>query len=62
MIRPYRVHLRGLLVVVAAAVLFLPSGASAATPPLRDVLFVGNNWDGTADVVDAATFERLTRI
>src|SRR5687767_1236485 len=25
-------------------------------------MFVGNNWDGTADVVDAHTFERLARI
>ena len=25
-------------------------------------MFVGNNWDGTADIVDARTFERLGRI
>ena len=53
-------YLRGLLVVVAAAVLLLPSGASAATPPLRDVLLVGNNWEGTADVLDVPTFNGLT--
>ena len=29
---------------------------------MRDVLVVGNNWDGTADVVDPRTFERLTRL
>jgi DNA-binding beta-propeller fold protein YncE len=29
---------------------------------MRDVLVVGNNWDGTADVVDPHTFERLTRL
>jgi DNA-binding beta-propeller fold protein YncE len=28
-------------------------------PALRDVLWVGNNWDGTADVVDAATLQRV---
>ena len=28
----------------------------------REVMFVGNNWDGTADVVDARTFETLERI
>src|SRR4051812_49979704 len=60
--RPYRVHLRGLLVAVVAAFLFLPASASAATPPLRDVLLVGNNWEGTADVLDVPTYERLRRI
>ena len=25
-------------------------------------MFVGNNWEGTADIVDAHTFERLARI
>jgi hypothetical protein len=31
-------------------------------PDTRQVMFVGNNWEGTADVIDAATFERLGRI
>jgi YVTN family beta-propeller protein len=31
-------------------------------PDTRQVMFVGNNWEGTADVVDARTFERLGRI
>src|SRR5688572_6574381 len=31
-------------------------------PDTRPVMFVGNNWDGTADIVDARTFERLARI
>jgi DNA-binding beta-propeller fold protein YncE len=35
------------------------AGADGAT---RDVLFVGNNWDGTADVVDPQKFTRLARI
>jgi DNA-binding beta-propeller fold protein YncE len=41
------------------------SGARDATPPrsdTRDVLFVANNWDGTADLVDPHTFRRLARI
>jgi len=35
-----------------------------ATPPpgQRSVLFVGNNWAGTADIVDPTTFRRLKRI
>jgi DNA-binding beta-propeller fold protein YncE len=36
-----------------------PAGAAPAT---QDVLFVGNNWDGTADVVDPQSFTRLGRI
>ena len=33
-----------------------------AAAPLRDVLVVGNNWAGTADIVDPHTFERLERL
>jgi DNA-binding beta-propeller fold protein YncE len=36
--------------------------ASAKPPKTRPALFVGNNWDGTADVVDPRTFKKLTRI
>jgi DNA-binding beta-propeller fold protein YncE len=45
-----------------------PAGDAAAAegppiePGLRSVLFVGNNHDGTADVVDPETFERLGRL
>ncbi len=28
----------------------------------RDVVFVGNNWDGTADLVDPTSFKRLGRL
>jgi YVTN family beta-propeller protein len=45
------------------------SGAVAAGPEgpperadTRQIMFVGNNWDGTADIIDARTFERLARI
>jgi YVTN family beta-propeller protein len=33
--------------------------ARPAAPALRDVLWIGNNWDGTADVVDVATLKRV---
>ena len=49
---------------VAAAVPLQPAPAAPpATAPtgLRDVMFVGNNWDGTASIVDAHTFEVLKR-
>ncbi|HEX8854847.1 MAG TPA: hypothetical protein VF752_04535 [Thermoleophilaceae bacterium] len=47
---------------VAIGLALLPAATSAAPPGMRDVLVVGNNWEGTADVVDARTFERLTRL
>ena len=43
------------------AVAAAPAAASTPTEP-RDVMFVGNNWDGTADVVDARTFKRIKRL
>jgi DNA-binding beta-propeller fold protein YncE len=36
--------------------------AGAPVPRTRDVLYVGNNWDGTADVIDPRTFTRITRL
>ena len=44
-----------LLVAVGA-----PAAASAAAKT-RDVVMVGNNWDGTADILDGHTFARLGR-
>jgi YVTN family beta-propeller protein len=38
------------------------AGGASAQPALHDVLLVGNNWDGTADVIDVRTFQRLRRI
>jgi DNA-binding beta-propeller fold protein YncE len=39
-------------------------GAPAAASPsgTRDVLFVANNWDGTADLIDPHSFQRIARI
>jgi WD40 repeat protein len=36
--------------------------ASAATPTTQDVLYVGNNWDGTADVINPQSFKRIARL
>src|SRR6476469_4794835 len=47
-------------IAVLALLAAIPAAAPAATP-LRTVMFVGNNWDGTADVVDAQTYKRLHR-
>jgi DNA-binding beta-propeller fold protein YncE len=64
--RRLRPALWGALAAIALA-LVAPAGAAAAPKspagaPTRDVLYVGNNWDGTADVVDPQTFTRLARI
>jgi len=60
--------------VLRAPVLALLAGMLAAAPPVsaevqgpappgtQEVLYVGNNWDGTADVVDPVGFRRLARL
>src|SRR3954447_22651798 len=61
--------MRRLIAVIALLVLFLvPAGAEARkskkrhAPVLQSVLVVGNNWDGTADVIHPTKFKRLTRL
>ncbi|MER7519639.1 YncE family protein [Streptomyces sp. NPDC126499] len=59
-------------VALAAALALLAglggTGATAAPRPqgaegLREVMFVGNNWDGTADVIEArGEFRRVARV
>ena len=50
-----------LVATIAPAV--APAGAAQALPDdVRRVVFVGNNWDGTADMLAPGTFERLGRI
>jgi hypothetical protein len=36
--------------------------AERAVPPPRSVMYVGNNWDGTAHVVDVKTLKKVGRI
>jgi DNA-binding beta-propeller fold protein YncE len=52
---------------LAAAAVFVLAAvpthtAEAKLKPTRQVLTVGNNWDGTADLVDPRRFTRLARI
>jgi hypothetical protein len=51
---------------VLAVTLVAAVPAAAEGPPkrrdTRQVMFVGNNWDGSADIVDARSFKRLARI
>ena len=63
-----------LALVAAFAVALVPASADAAkkkkkkrvkraaAPVTREILTVGNNWDGTADLVDPKAFKRLVRI
>ncbi|HSE09210.1 MAG TPA: serine/threonine protein kinase [Nocardioidaceae bacterium] len=52
----------------AAALAQRSAGETAAVTPLptsdetRDVMFVGNNWEGTATVIDARTYRRIKTI
>ncbi|MFI9818650.1 YncE family protein [Saccharothrix variisporea] len=47
----------------AACALLATSTPATAQPPLRQVLFVGNNWDGTADVLAASgDFAKIARV
>jgi DNA-binding beta-propeller fold protein YncE len=47
---------------ILAALVSVAATAPAASAASRDVLYVGNNWDGTADVIDPSSFQRLARI
>ncbi|HEV2777022.1 MAG TPA: hypothetical protein VGV90_15620 [Solirubrobacteraceae bacterium] len=48
--------------VALALVAGPPAPAANAAPATREVLVVGNNWDGTADVVDPRAHKVLTRL
>jgi DNA-binding beta-propeller fold protein YncE len=73
--RARRATIRGACVIALGSVLLgsVPVAAGAAqralaSPPadgvgaMRDVLLVGNNWDGTADVIDVRSYQRVRRI
>ncbi|PPA58649.1 YncE family protein [Micromonospora chalcea] len=51
------------LALVAPAPLLTAPAPAAAAVPLQEVMFVGNNWDGTADVIRArGDYAKLGRI
>jgi len=57
------VPLTASVIVVAVSVASIYATAAAAEEPtLRDVVVVGNNWEGTADVFDPQSFKVLKRI
>ncbi|GAB3258644.1 YncE family protein [Nocardioides dilutus] len=55
-----------LTMAVGTAAVLLPSAGQAAAPgvkkPPREVMFVGNNWDGTATVIDVRTRRAIKRL
>jgi DNA-binding beta-propeller fold protein YncE len=53
-----------LICAVALAAMLVAAAPATAKPrsKTRPVLMVGNNWEGTADVVDPTRFKRLQRI
>src|ERR687890_655233 len=53
---------RGVIALVALLTLAVLPGAAAGATKTRSVLYVGNNWDGTADVVQPRKFRRIARI
>jgi YVTN family beta-propeller protein len=49
--------------VLAAAVVTGAAAPAGAAPGLRQVMFVGNNWDGTADVIrSSGDYAKIARI
>jgi len=54
--------------IVTVLLAVLPAGSAFAAKPdptgteTREALFVANNWEGTADLIDPQTFEKLVRI
>jgi DNA-binding beta-propeller fold protein YncE len=55
-----------LLAVVTNQTVQASAGAaptvSTAASAERDVMYVGNNWDGTADVIDATSFTKIKQV
>jgi WD40 repeat protein len=49
-------------VTICAPPAVATTGPSSSPPGTRPVLLVGNNWDGTADVLDVPSYQRLRRI
>jgi hypothetical protein len=57
----YRQGVAAAMALVAAVTVPASSQSASKPPALHDVMFVGNNWAGTASIVDARTFKVLKR-
>jgi YVTN family beta-propeller protein len=56
----WRAHL--LAALLASAVGLAAAAPAPAATRTQEVLYVGNNWDGTADVINPRTFNRIARL
>jgi hypothetical protein len=54
--------MRRVLAVLAVLAVALTPAAADAKRKKQPILVVGNNWDGTADVIHPTKFKRLTRL
>src|SRR4051812_35455644 len=59
---PLRIALAIAALLCLALAALAPSADAKRKPKTRDILMVGNNWDGTADVVDAHTWKKLKHL
>jgi 6-phosphogluconolactonase (cycloisomerase 2 family) len=50
------------LVLLALAFAVVPASTALAADDTRPVLWVGNNWDGTADAIDPTSFQKLAHL
>lgn len=55
---------RGIVALMASLLLSITAAHAAPFTPdnARNVIFVGNNWEGMIDVIDAASYENIGRI
>jgi hypothetical protein len=66
--RPLRTLLAACATALGVVAVASPTSTAAGPegppqrPDTRQVMFVGNNWDGTADIIDARNYARLARI
>src|SRR3712207_9451557 len=51
-----------LLASVLVAAVAVGSEGPPERPDTKRVMFIGNNWAGTADIVDPETYQRLARV
>lgn len=50
------------VILFTSLLLFFPSKSLQAETQLKDVVIVGNNWEGTADIFDPVSFKILKRL
>src|SRR3954471_18714817 len=62
LMRATKILIAALALALATALAAAPLAGAKPRKKPRPVLYVGNNWDGTADVVNPKTFKRIARL